>query len=277
MPVAFVLLHLALALLAAALPWRIAPARAKRLVVVALVALLPLQLAVARWPALLAATGWADVVFVSELYVPLALLVASAAVRAQPPGRARTRTAGLALVLVVAAARTTSLPLVRPPLVLQARVRDGVVLQTAPSSCAAAAAATLVRALGVDPAATEADLARECLTRPDRGTSDLGLYRGLSRACPGRRVRFARPTLDALRARAAPCLVTVGLEPARVGEPLRSLLRERAGWDEGVAHAVVLLRVDARTVEVGDPRFGRETWPLEHFLALWDGSALLVD
>lgn len=280
-PAPFLVLHLALLALCAGTPWRLGrdrPDRARSLLGLTVVVLLPLQLAATRWPSLLAATGWADVVFVSQLYVPLAALAASAALRAQPAGRARVRTAVLAAALVGCAVAATSLPLRAPRRIDRPlRVKDGVVLQSAPSSCGAAAAATLVRALGVDATATEADLATLCLTRPDRGTSDLGLFRGLSRACPDRRVRFASPTLDALRARTSPCLVSVGLDPSRVADPLRTVLREECGWDEGVLHAVVLFDLDERRAVIGDPRFGREEWSLEHFVALWDGTALVVE
>lgn len=279
MPPGFVLLHALLAAAAAALPplaCRRRPRLARALLGVGLLVLLPLQLALARWPWLLAASGWPDVVFVSELHVPLALLLAGSAVLAQEQRGARLRTALLAPALLLAAGAATTLPLRAPDLTaLDAppRLKDGVVLQRAPSNCAAAAAATLVRALGVDPAATERDLAALCLTRPDRGTSDLGLLRGLSRACPGRTVRFVTSDLADLR---TPCLVFCGLAPGRVEEPLRGLLRDQAGWAEGVSHAVVLFAAHEHTVEVGDPRFGRERWPREHFAALWDGRAVVV-
>jgi hypothetical protein len=283
MPLAFVALHLALLALAVALPVATARARprvARALLGAGVLVLLPLQLAVASWPELLAASGWADVLFVSEHYVALALLVATAGLLAQPAGRARARTGLLALPLVVAAVCATTLPLRAPSLDLlsaEPRLSADVVMQSTDVSCAAAAAATLVRALGVDPTATERDLARLCLTDPARGTSDLGLYRGLSLACAPRRVRFAR--LDPAQARALgrPCLIFVGLDPARVDEPLRTELRDQAGWDEGVAHAVVLFGVDHLSAQIGEPKIGRERWPLRDLEALWDGRALLVE
>lgn len=280
MPPGFMALHGLLVLAAVAGPWTLCrrrPAGARRLLGAGLLVGLPLQLVVARWPWLLARTGWPDVVFVSELFVPLALLVATSAALAQERRAARVRTLLLAVPLVGAAWAATTLPLRAPDLrALDAppRVKAGVVLQSAPSSCAAAAAATLLRALGVDPQATERDLAVACLTRPDRGTRDLGLFRGLARACPGRRVRFVAPArVEDLR---APCLVFCGLDPARVQEPLRAVLRDQAGWTEGVSHAVVLFAAHADTVELGDPRFGRERWPRAHFDALWSGRALVV-
>jgi hypothetical protein len=280
-PASFLALHLLLAALAVGLPvalLRARPRGARALLLTAVLGGVPLQTALLRWPWLLARPGWPDAVFVSDVWVELALLVATAGAVAQPAGRARVRTALFGLVLVGVAARATTLPLRAPrPLTAPVRVKDGVVLQGAPSSCAAAAAATLVRALGVDPTATEADLARLSLTRPERGTSDLGLYRGLSLACPGRRVRFAWPGLDGLRARTTPCILFVGLDPSRVQDPLRSVLRDQCGWTEGVEHAVVLFRLDGQGAEIGEPRLGRERWPLEHFVALWGGEALVVE
>lgn len=283
MPVAFLVLHLALAALAVALPVRAARARprlARALLAAGVLVALPVQLAVTRWPELLAATGWADVLFVSEHYVGLALFLATAGLLAQPAGRARVRTAALALPLVAAAFAATTLPLRAPPLdALAAEVRTSadVVIQSTDVSCGAAAAATLVRALGIDPAATERDLARLCLTDPTRGTSDLGLYRGVSRACAPRRVRFATLDLAQARALTRPCIIFVGLDPARVDEPLRSELRDQGGWDEGVAHVVVLYGVDHLSAQVGEPKIGRERWPLRDLLALWSGRALLVE
>ncbi len=281
MPPGFLVLHALLAAAAIAVPWaacRRRPAGARRLLGAGLLVGLPVQLLVAHAPWRLAATGWSDVVFVSELFVPLALLLATSAALAQERHGPRARTLALGVPLVGAACAATTLPLSPPDLREldgPPRLKDGVVLQRAASSCAAAAAATLLRATGLDPAVTELDLARACLTRPGRGTSDLGLFRGLSRACADRTVRFVAPArLEDLR---TPCLVFCGLDPARVHDPLRTVLREQAGWDEGVSHAVVLFAVGAHAVEVGDPRIGRERWPRAHVDALWDGRALVLD
>lgn len=281
MPTSFLLLHLLLAAAAVLVPWaacRRRPAGARRLLGAGLLVALPVQLLVQREGWRLAACGWADVVFVSELFVPIALWVVTSAALAQERRGPRARTLALGLPLVGAAAAATTLPVLAPDLsaLERPRMKDRVVLQSAPSSCAAAAAATLVRALRVDAGATERELAALCLTRPARGTSDLGLFRGLSLACAGRRVRFVAPArADDLR---TPCVVFCGLDAGgRVEEPLRSVLRDACGWSEGVTHAVVLLSVGADAVEIGDPRFGRERWPREHFDALWDGRALVVE
>lgn len=255
---------------------------------VAVCALLPLQVAAGRFPWVLAnVSQWGDLQLLLDAWLPLALLVAVSALLAQPAGGARLRTGLLAALLVVAALVVQLRALAAPPPLPDAgprsgAIRDGVVLQSAPSSCGAAAAATLLRALALDPAATEAELAPRCRTDPRRGTSDLGLQRGLLRSAPERTVRFAWPGLDGLRARRAPCLVFVGLDEGAATTPEhRAVLRDRCGWSEGVSHAVVFYEMsrdaEGDCVWIGDPRIGRERWPLRDFVALWGGMALVVD
>lgn len=255
---------------------------------VAVCLLLPLQVAAGRFPWVLAnVTQWGDLLFLLDAWLPLALLVAVSALLAQPAGVARLRTGLLAALLVSAASWTQVRALQAPPPLPDAgpragAVRTGVVLQSAPSSCGAAAAATLLRALALDPAATEAELAPRCRTDPRRGTSDLGLFRGLRLSAPERAVRFAWPGLDGLRARRTPCLVFVGLDDGAATTPeRRAALRDAAGWSEGVSHAVVFYELgrdaEGDCVWIGDPRIGRERWPLADFVALWGGMALVVD
>lgn len=262
-------------------------AQARALVLVAVLVWLPLQVAAGRFPWTIAnVTQWPDLLFLLDAWLPLALVIAVAAVRAQPPA-ARVRT-GVVSALLVGVALVVQLRALRDPPPLagagsrSSAVRTGVVLQSAPSSCGAAAAATLLRALAVDPAATEADLAVRCRTDGWRGTSDLGLFRGLRLSAPGREVRFVWPGLDGLRARTTPCLVFVGLDEGAATTPEhRAVLRDQCGWSEGVSHAVVFygLARDAEgdCVWIGDPRIGRERWPLRDFVALWGGMALEVD
>jgi len=261
------------------------PARARALVTLAVLVLLPLQVAAGRFPWVLAnVTQWPDLLFLLDAWLPIALLVAASALLAQPAGTARLRTGLLAALLVSAAVWTQGRALQALPSLADAgpRVRTGVVLQSAPSSCGAAAAATLLRALALDPSATEADLAARCRTDPRRGTSDLGLFRGLRLSAPRRAVRFTWPGLDSLRARRTPCLVFAGLDEGAATSPEhRAVLRDQCGWSEGVSHAVVFYEI-TRDAEgdcawIGDPRIGRERWPLVDFAALWSGMALVVE
>lgn len=252
----------------------------------ALVVGVPLQLALLRWPHVLALSGWADVVLWSELWVHLALVLGLSGTLAQPAGGARTRTAVLGAALLTVAALATTWPPLTPPALGPGRVDpQGVVRQTAGSSCAAAAAATLLRRLGVDPQASERTLAARCLTDPRRGTRDLGLYRGLRLSAPGRAVRFAHPDLAGLRALARPCLVFVGLRPGCTPDPhLYALLRDRCGWSEGELHAVVFRGFapggggeEPEVALIDDPRCGFERWGRSHFAALYAGQALLLE
>ncbi len=259
-------------------------AQARALVLVAVLVLLPLQVAAGRFPWVLAnVTQWPGLLLLLDAWLPLALLIAFAALRAQPTAPARLRT-GLLVALLVGTAGWVQLRALQAPtpLVGASRVRTGVVLQSAPSSCGAAAAATLLRALAIDPAATEAELAVRCRTDPRRGTSDLGLFRGLRLSAPDRSARFAWPGLDGLRARRTPCLVFAGLDEGAATTPEhRAVLRDQCGWSEGVSHAVVFYEItrdaEGECAWIGDPRIGRERWPLADLVALWSGMALELD
>jgi len=248
----------------------------------------PLQALLAAHPwALARATGWADVVFFAEAWLHLAAVLLAAGVQAQPAERpgVRRRTAALGAVAVGLAAAT--LPWRAPAdLGLGAGFvdPDGVVRQSLHTTCAPAAAATLVRALAVDPRATERDLAAHCLTDLRLGTSELGLYRGLRLAAPDREVEVLKLDLAGLRALGRPALLVVRLERTRARDPaLFATLRDECGWIEDVPHAVVWFgAAPARAGEatgyavIGDPSAGLERWRFDHLAALWTGVALTV-
>lgn len=158
-----------------------------------------------------------------------------------------------------------------------------VVRQSADASCAAAAAATLLRARRIAPLASEAYLAELCWTDPVNGTGALALWRGLSLAAgDARKVRYTWPSFEELPAR-GPCLIRVGLSDQVSDPELRRVLEEECGWPPGEAHAVVFYGFDAgrageesQVALIGDPRLGFERWGLTHFRALWQGVALEV-
>ena len=158
--------------------------------------------------------------------------------------------------------------------------------QSETSSCAPAAAATLLRTLNVAPTVTEAELAKHCYTDPLLGTSDLGLYRGMRLSAPDHLVRFRSRDLASLKTLQQPCIVFVGLDRDRVGDPeLFAFLRDKCNWTEGESHAVVCFGFgrDARdgnswdVAVIGDPSYGVERWGLEHFAVLWDGTTLEIE
>jgi len=191
----------------------------------------------------------------------------------------RLRRIFLSLVLGLAA----SVPLLRlffgaPPLTRVTGWRNGVCLQTSPSSCSAASAATLLHAFGID--ATEPEMAEICLTRED-GTSMLGVYRGLCRKTERTDLRvnvIAHGSIAELRRIVAqtPILLSVGLDrwPSPDIDPR---YQRDWGWVPGMHHAVVLFGIlpDGR-LDVGDPSVGREKWRATSLDVLWHGQALYL-
>jgi len=159
-----------------------------------------------------------------------------------------------------------------PP--LDERWKDRVCRQTSDASCSAAAAATMLRANGIE--ATEAEMARHCLTRAG-GTPMLGLYRGLKlkTARTGLTVRALRGDLAALRAHGGPVILSVRLDPGQWTDPRYERLW---GWAPGVAHTVVFFGFDASgEAEIGDPSVGREHWSVRDLEVLWHGQGLTVE
>lgn len=192
--------------------------------------------------------------------------------------------AGVAIVAAVHLTRQASTPAFDPGPYPAAQVdENGIVRQTTRMSCAPAAAATLLRKLGVDTQASEAQLAALCRTHPQAGTPDPDLRAGIEEAA-GRPALLVRHTLAQLRARTEPCIVFVSLDRERAGsDTLYRLLRDECGWPEGEAHAVVFLGLEPgedgeeqEVAVVGDPRTGLERWGITHFTALWDRRLIEV-
>lgn len=218
-----------------------------------------------------------------DLSLQLALLLVGIALRASPEPKLRWRRGVLGGALVLLSGYASPLPYLDPPALAQSGWVDRaapaypVVRQSSDSSCGAAAAATLLRARGLAPDASERTLAELCWTHPRRGTSPLGLWRGLALAAPAARARYSWPSVAELSSK-APCLVRVGLTD-RVEDPgLRRVLSEECGWAPGLSHAVVCFGLAQEegqpVVLIGDPRVGFERWSRRHFEALWHGSAL---
>jgi hypothetical protein len=118
-----------------------------------------------------------------------------------------------------------------PPSWIDVRERDGVCLQTTPSTCGACAASTVLRQLGVT--ATERELAAEASSTKS-GTLNWLLIRALRRR--GFEAELLAPsTLDAV---VPPAIVGV-----RVGK--------------GAGHFIALLEQDGDDVVIGEPLQGR--------------------
>ncbi|QDV15169.1 hypothetical protein CA51_50810 [Rosistilla oblonga] len=149
---------------------------------------------------------------------------------------------------------------------------QGVALQTSWSSCSPAAAATLLRANGVD--VDESDLMTACLT-DNRGTVSLGLYRGVKLFADANdlEVEIVPPSLDQLIIDDQwPVLLMVRLPKTGVEDPR---YEHNWGWIPGLGHSVVCFgRLPNGNFIVGDPSIGREQWTTEDMKILWHGDGI---
>jgi hypothetical protein len=187
------------------------------------------------------------------------------------PGHAGRRTVLIAALLGVTMFRTMGPAFSRPPEGLQDRWKRSVALQTSPTTCSPAAAATLLRQHGI--AATESEMAELCLTTT-RGTTALGLYRGLKRKTAGTAWDVVAFDLnpESLRKLNCPALLNVRLDPSPGVDPRYERLW---GWTPGVSHTVVFFGFDPDgRIDIGDPAIGREQWFEGDLRVLWHGEGL---
>lgn len=153
-------------------------------------------------------------------------------------------------------------------------ISDDVVIQTSPVSCSAAAVATLLKHHGID--ATEKEMIDLCLTN-GKGTSQLGLYRGLKLKTRGTSFRVVHVSGDAasLRGRNFPIVMSVCL-PRGFDEDPR--YENDWGWTPGQPHCVVLYGfAENDRVDIGDPSVGREQWTVRDLEVLWNGSGFFLE
>lgn len=110
----------------------------------------------------------------------------------------------------------------------------------------------------------------------------LGLQRGLALKSTERNLY---PRLVHLRSSrgfrglTGPGIIRVGLRPGAPPEIAERM--EGFGWTPGVYHAVVVVgsAPQWRWIEVADPSYGREKWPIqkeEDLSYLWDGRVLVL-
>lgn len=134
---------------------------------------------------------------------------------------------------------------------------DGVVLQSSPYSCGAAAAATLLHRIGVP--ADERRMAELCRTNALTGTDLFLVCSGLRRALAGKGYRVG--------------LVRAGWEEL-LKTPLPALATVRLSWR--IDHWVVVLAAGPDAVTVGDPLRGLRTLSRREFLDDWLGVLVTV-
>ncbi len=116
--------------------------------------------------------------------------------------------------------------------------QDGVCLQTTPSTCGPASAATILKQFGID--ATEREIARECFSSAG-GTENWYLARMFHRR--GFEVRYR---------------ITEGFPP---GLPLPAIAGVRLG--NGVGHFIPILEERGGVIVTGDPLTGRREYPAD--------------
>ena len=149
---------------------------------------------------------------------------------------------------------------------------NGVCLQSHPSTCGAASAATLLHRHGVP--TTEGEMVDACLTSR-AGTVPLGLYRGIAFKAnqSGRRAGIAsREPSEWSRLGHLPNVALVQFDsPARNGSPSRLLGPHAEG------HAVTVIgRTGGGRWIIGDPAVGRIYWSDEEFRSYFTGDAIYL-
>ena len=225
--------------------------------------------------------GWAmvlpfaSVILWSNLMPILLCFAAGLAIRT--PGFGRGHRVATILALFSLAIGYAFTPVVRPlfapaQTAASAHWRDGACLQTHASTCAPAAAATLLRSAGI--ASDERSLADACLTSRS-GTEPLGLFRGLAIASDRRWCRPRVASRDPDQWTARDQLPNVAL--VRFSEtPDRGSLRRFLG-PRGEGHVIVVRGCDTRgNWLIEDPAFGNTTWTDQQFRSRFTGDAIFL-
>lgn len=176
------------------------------------------------------------------------------------------------------------LPSVRPvlfPVTLSDSTiwKDDICLQSHPSSCAPAAAVTLLHLNGYE--STERNLAHWCLTS-SRGTEALGLYRGLNRALVRSKLKVQVAPSDSSKwidQMAVPNVCLVRLGESKVNR-LGGLFFGTGLWRvsaRGEGHAIVVKGKDSsgRWI-ILDPAFGETLWSDHQLQERFTGEAIYL-
>jgi hypothetical protein len=286
MPLAYILVHLALAALCVVLALKLPPRSPLRnLLGGGVLGLTLLGFALERipswsWHAMRFA--FPDLVFLTNISLAavatLLGLMWSNALRVEKRRAAIARAALLSLPLLGVSLYSYAWYFSPLPPGLSGKVdKRGFCGQTSDDSCSDCAAAMLLHHHGIR--ADELEMAHLCLTRFKQGTPPLGLYRGVAIKA---REKALRPQFVFLQHprefynlhRAA--IIAVGVKASAPREI--KLKMENYGWNPGQRHAVVILAGDknGQWLDVADPTYGRERWPPEDLEYLWDGSALVL-
>lgn len=217
-------------------------------------------------------------------WMPVLLLFTAGLATRTPGIRRACRPVAVGLLVLLASAYVLVpmiRPIVAPAMLTQVEGwKDDVCLQSHPSTCGAAAAATLLRLHGrsID----ERTMVRDCLTSRF-GSVPLGLYRGLAWQAflSGKRARVA--DTDARRwfhLGQVPNVALIRYEDPRGfdEDTLDRFLGPNRLPRRGEGHAIVVLGMtDGGRWIIGDPAVGRVTWSAEEFEQRFTGDAIFLD
>lgn len=191
------------------------------------------------------------------------------------PALARWRRMVVAGLVLFIADGATWLPLVKNPPPTADQWAEEACLQSTDSTCAPAAAATLLRWHGLP--ASETILAAWCLTT-DAGTSRWGLWRGLCIATAGSPwiPRAGTPDMETVL-NGPPAIVSVVLSSELDQREPR--YRTEWGWILGQPHAVVVLgrSMQLGKVRIADPKIGLEEWQESGLRDLWNSQVVWLE
>jgi len=150
-----------------------------------------------------------------------------------------------------------------------------ICLQTTRYTCSAAAAATILAAIGID--TSEAEMAALCLTR--EGTTWLGLYHGLTVRLRGTgfKAEFFECDINQLEEVVAEYPALLCCELTDEVDKLFPDYRDMNGWRPGVAHSTVLFACVRNVYIIGDPsQTAPEMWTEKDIRNLWTGRGLRI-
>ena len=221
------------------------------------------------------------VITVSNLMpVILSLTAGLASTSSQLSRWNRPTTVGMFMMLTVA---YLIMPMVRPILAPAktdaiSKWNQDICLQSHGSTCAPAAAATLLRSASIS--VDEPTMVSACLTS-EQGTEPLGLFRGLSIGAKGHpaspRVASRNPDLWPEMGQ-LPNVALISFKPTHHSasdNTASSLSRIFGPSEEG--HAIVVLgKTDGGRWMIADPAFGRTTWTDETFKSRFSGDAIYL-
>lgn len=212
--------------------------------------------------------AWPSALPLTDPTLPLTGLTLGSVWHRLPESRLRRVALSGSLALVALA--LILLPMLEPAPPGSPATQGRLCTQSDPSSCSAAAAATLLREHGLT--MSERTMIPLCLTRRS-GTTSLGVVRGLALATRGTPWRVEAGLRDTAGYDRIPCPALLTMRLPRFGDVDPRYERDW-GWTRGTGHSVVLLDYRGDRVLMADPATGIEEWHVESIRVLWNGDLI---